>query len=412
MRILHITPSFQHPTMRGPTRHYHFLRELSRRHQITLLSLARGPVTDAAMQEISTYTERVLTFGTHSSNGNGHSVPHRLLSPLAREIELHGAVGRMRTAFRNLVRQEHFDVVFFHGKHLFPVIASTRLPVVADFCDATSMRKASRVQYLAAYRKPMAWLRYQQVCRLENRLRDKTPHLAFISERDRDAVLGGGVEAEIVPNGVDHHYWSRNASPASGNCIIFTGVMDYAPNADAAGVLIDDILPRLRATTPDAELLIVGRDPTPELQARARRTPGVRVTGTVEDVRPWLERAAVFVAPLRYGSGMQNKVLEALAMQVPVVASPVAAEGLRIGGVEPPLRVARDPGEFAAVTAQLLGDCDARKTLAEQGRRFVESTFSWETSALTLERMCLTAVGRVTALARPDGLGTVLEVAL
>ena len=108
MRIVHITPSFQHPTMRGPTRHYYFLRELSRRHQITLLSLARGPVTPAAMQEISTYAERVLTFGTHGThgtNGNGRSAPHRLLSPVAREIEVRGAVGRMRAAFRDLVRR-------------------------------------------------------------------------------------------------------------------------------------------------------------------------------------------------------------------------------------------------------------------------------------------------------------------
>jgi glycosyltransferase involved in cell wall biosynthesis len=412
MRILHITPSFQHPTMRGPTRHYHFLRELSRRNQVTLLTLARGPVTDVAMAEISSYAERVLTFGTHgAANGNGRA-RHGLLSPLAQELELRGAVGRMRAAFRELVRREPFDVVFFHGKHLFPVIASTRLPVVADFCDATSMRKASRIQYSPTYRKPMAWLRYQEVRRLENRLRRKTPHLAFISERDRDAVLGSRVEAEVVPNGVDHRYWSRTAPAPGGNCIIFTGVMDYAPNADAAGVLIDDIMPRLRATLPDLELLIVGRDPTPELQARARQVPGVHVTGTVEDVRPWLERAAVFVAPLRYGSGMQNKVLEALAMQVPVVTTPVVAAGLCTGGAEAPLRVAADADAFAAATARLLGDHPARAALAAEGRRFVESHFSWETSALKLERMCLTAVGRVTSSARPDRLGTLREVAL
>ena len=393
MRILHITPSFQHPTMRGPTRHYHFLRELSARHTITLLALSRGPITPEARDEMTSRTARLLSFATPDepeARRAGGAV--RLGCAAARELGTRAAVRRLRAAFRDESCRGGYDVVLFHGKHLFPVIADTALPVVTDFCDATSMRLRSRLHSAPLARRPLVWLRYQQVRQLEERLVRKTPHLAFISERDRDAVLGPGAPAAIIPNGVDHIYWKRRreARPA-GNSIIFTGVMDYAPNADGALQLVEHIAPRLRAALPDLEVLIVGRAPSAALRARAARLPGVQVTGFVEDVRPWLERAAVCVAPLRYASGMQNKVLEALAMQVPVVTTPVVAAGLRLNGAEPPLVTAGDPETFAQATLRLLRDATARMALARRGRRFVETNLCWKRSAEKLEEMCRTA---------------------
>ncbi len=395
MRILHLVPSFQHPTMRGPTRHYHFVRELSGRHKITLLALTRSEISQEAMAEMSSYTEQILAFRTHDK-------ARRLAASgrLGNELQVRRAVAAMRRAFRALLRQETFDVVLFHGKHLFPVIADCGLPVVADFCDATAMRVGTKLRFAPWPRKPLLWLRHRQVQGLEDRLARKAAHTAFISARDRDLVMGPGSQAKILPNGVDSGYWKRRpgTTPAP-NSIVFTGVMDYAPNEDAALHLIETIAPLVRREVPDLEVLIVGRDPSRRLRDLAHRHPGVHVTGFVEDMRPYLERATVCAAPLRYASGMQNKVLEALAMQVPVVATTVVSEGLRVNGTEPPVLAVRSDAEFAAATVHLLRNASDRLTLSMQGRRYVESHFCWARSAEKLERLCMDAVAQARATA-------------
>jgi glycosyltransferase involved in cell wall biosynthesis len=397
MRILHITPAFQHPSMRGSLRHYYFIRELSRRHSITLLSLTRQPMTKEAMDEMSQYTERILTFATHgAAETNGGGRWKRFLGArIGNELGVRQAASRMRRTFDTLVRTESFDVVLFHGKHLASVINDTRgLPLVIDFCDATSMRIRTTMRFAKVTRLPLLSARYLQVTRIEKRLLKRSPHGAFISARDRDAVLGRGSGAVVVPNGVDRRYWHRErGSQPRDNCIVFTGVMDYAPNEDAALLLIEKIVPLMRRAIPNLEVVIAGRDPSARLQERARKVPGVQVTGFVEDMRPYLERASVFVAPLRFAAGMQNKVLEAMAMQMPVVATPVVADGLRTGSAEAPVRVADGILDFAESTVDLLRHPSEREALAMQGRRFVEKHFSWKSSARMLEQMCLAAAG-------------------
>lgn len=414
MRILHITPALQHPTMRGPSRHYHFLRQLARRHEITLLSLTRTPPTREALEELGSYTDQIMTFGTHSAAPSGavQQWTRLLGSRIHNEVEVQRAVGRMRLAVRELLRSKPFDVVLFHGKHLFPAIDDLHLPVVVDFCDATSMRIDTKMRYAPEWFRPFLWARRRQVRGHENRLCRKTPHLAFISPRDRDAVLPPGRSASVVPNGVDHGYWQRSLdTEPSDKTIIFTGVMDYAPNDDAALYLLSEIVPYLQRAIPDLEVLIVGRDPSERLKVRARAIPGVQVTGFVEDMRPWLERAAVCVAPVRYASGMQNKVLEALAMRVPVVATPVVADGVHMDEGPAPLLTARDPLEFAEVTVRLLRDAEERRKLALEGRRFVEKHFSWRRSAAKLEQMCLTAAGMEADFLRRRQVSEYKEVA-
>jgi glycosyltransferase involved in cell wall biosynthesis len=387
MRILHLMPSFQHPTMRGPSRHYHFVRELSSRHRITLLALTRSDVPPEAMAEMESYTEEIFTFRTHAG------APTLPGARLRNEMQVRSAVARMRRQFQELLTRKAYDVVLFHGKHLYPVIADCPIPIVADFCDATSMRVATKLRFAPWTRKPLLWLRHQQVKRLERDLAGKTRHVAFISARDRHAVLGPHSDAVILPNGVDHRYWKRSSQDLPKNhSIIFTGVMDYAPNEDGALHLIQDIAPLLRRAVPDLEILIVGRDPSRRLRQAASQSPGVQVTGFVDDMRPYLERAAVCVAPLRYASGMQNKVLEALAMQVPVVSTSVVTEGLQVGGVEAPVLNARTAAEFAEATVRLLKSPDERARLSMRGRRFVENNFCWRRSAEQLERMFKTAV--------------------
>lgn len=400
MRILYITPAFQHPSVRGPTRCYYFMKELSKRHAITLLTLKRTEVSTEAMDEMNGYTEQMLVIDASTKSDRRNENEGGTLSILTRKIKgfinLSKKVKEMKSAFFRLLSEKNFDVVLFHGKSVFPVIEEfNELPIVIDFCDATSMRIRMRLLFANALKRVALVWRYQQMRKTEKKLLNKTPHLAFISCRDRDAVLGTqNHDVKIIPIGVDLDFWTRATKRTSTNCMVFTGIMNYRPNEDAALYLIEQILPLVRSSIPDFEVFIVGRNPSSELIQKARPYKDIKVTGFVDDVRTYLERGTIFVAPLRYASGIQNKVLEALAMEVPVVCTSIVADGLKFDDYEnPPVHVADGAEVFAGSIVNLLGREEEQVRLAAEGRRFVQKHFVWSQNAKQLERLCLKAVG-------------------
>jgi polysaccharide biosynthesis protein PslH len=280
-------------------------------------------------------------------------------------------------------------VVVISGKDTFPALRATDgVPVVVDVCDAASVRLRRELR-LARRRRLSRAVRLVEIERIERRLLESTPHVLFASARDRDAL--GASHGTVVPNGVDLGYWTRRARPSSAPLVAFTGVMSYRPNHDAALRLVTDVMPRVRARRADAAAIVAGRDPLPELRAAA--DPTVTVTGACPDLRPHLERAAVYCAPLRFASGIQNKLLEALAMELPVVTTSVAAAGLRAGDEEPPLVIADDDEELALAVARLLRDPAERARLGAAGRRYVERHFAWSRSVALLEAAMRAAAG-------------------
>jgi glycosyltransferase involved in cell wall biosynthesis len=166
--------------------------------------------------------------------------------------------------------------------------------------------------------------------------------------------------------------------------------MDYGPNEDAAIHFAENILPLIQQRQPEVQFWVVGKDPTERVRALADR-PGVHVTGGVPDVRPYLGKAGLFVCPLRYGTGVKNKLLAALAMQKPVVATRRSLDGLELRENED-LLVADEPAEFAAKVVQLIENPGQARRLARTGRAFVGDTYSWESSGKALEDVLLGAV--------------------
>ncbi|MEZ4713579.1 MAG: glycosyltransferase [Caldilineaceae bacterium] len=415
MKILYIIPTFQHPKVRGSDRHYHFVRELAQRHHITLLSLQRvDQIAPEALAEIRSWVDELHTFKVERNAVSGVAgllaKAPLIGKTLTEQAAVRESVEQMRRTFRRLAREENYDLVLFHGKDCFSVIEGWQeLPIVIDFCDATSLRVRTKMRHVSLPQKALLGLRHRQVRSIEKKMIQATPHLAFISQRDRTAVMGANSHAAVIPNGIDLAYWTRRTHNPDPQTLIFTGVMDYSPNEDAALHLIDNVLPHLQKEVPDVRVLIAGRNPTPALQERARAHKNVVVTGFVEDMRDYLEQAAVFVAPLRYASGMQNKLQEALAMQAPVVTTSVAANGLRVkDGQKLPLYVADAPESFAQRVVELLKRPDEQARLAAEGRQYAEAHFSWTRSAAQLEEMCMRAAG---SSALSPASGTLLPTA-
>jgi sugar transferase (PEP-CTERM/EpsH1 system associated) len=259
---------------------------------------------------------------------------------------------------------------------------------VVDFCDVDSDKWR---QYAEQKSFPMNLLyRYEarQLLRYERQVAREYDASLFVSAPEAELFrqLAPESSAKIghFSNGVDTDYFSPDAPHANPyaageRALVFTGAMDYWPNVDAVQWFAADIFPALRARYPDLRFYIVGSRPAPAVQALAQQ-PGVVVTGTVPDVRPYIRYAAVAVAPLRIARGIQNKVLEAMAMATPVVVSPQALEGIDAApGSE--LVLAPDAAAFGAAVAALLdGQRDAATAIGAAARARVQNNYSWSSN--------------------------------
>lgn len=406
MNILCVLPSLQHPTMRGSLRHHHLLRMLSRDHRVSVVAMSDTAVTDEARQDLSERCERLVVFRVQHALGRLDSLfgpstsMRRRALHRAQRVAAQKAMGR---AFRSLIDENGYDVVLLCGKALLPAVRGCGVPVVADFCDAASAQIRERLRYVRGVERLVQMFRFLERRRRENRLVAEGIPLAFITARDRALATRNGASAAhvVIPNGVDLEYWRRCGwSAARPRCLIFTGVMDFPPNEDAACHLIQDVMPLLRPYLPDVHMIIAGRAPTRRLMSAATGLEDVTVTGFVDDLRPWLERAELFVAPLRFASGLQNKVLEAFAMELPVVTTSAVAEGLVVrDGESPPIALADGPEETARAVRDLVADPDRRALLAARGRSYAERHFDWDRSGAMLGEFCIRGSGRVACSA-------------
>lgn len=393
MKILYVMPSILHPTIRGELRHYHFLTRLARQHEITLIVLNGNDVPQTVLDELKQLTTDVLRVGAPPPRrpvrrgiaGAMASLQWRLHKVLV----FRRGIAEMKQCVERLLRGGGFDLLLISGSDLYPIAEGPHdTPMVVDWCDTDSVRMRLALRHTGLIEWPMRFLRYRQMRRVEARVFRKLRHVTFVSRRDRDAAVGMARRGIVIPNGCDLAYWSRRGGER-GPRIVFTGVLDYEPNADAARYLLSTIAPLVRREIPGLEVIIAGRNPSPDVLALAAQAPGVTVTGSVPDLRPYLESAAVFVAPLRFASGMQNKILEAMAMELPVVTTPVAAAGFRVeGDEEPPLLVAGGARELAAHITRVIRDPGSAQRLGAEGRRYVTQHCDWERSARTLEQLC------------------------
>ncbi len=383
MRLLYITPAFPYPLTTGYLRHYFLIRELSRSHTVTLLSLVGSGFRDEDREAMMPFVERVITFPVAAGTRGGS-----LLVKGVRALTVGNAPARAlgRTAL-GLLAGQHYDGVIFTGKRTLAALPHLkRLPVVIDMCDAASTRIRGSLQHTHLPALPAQAVRYAKMRWTEAAMAARGDHLVFATCRDLEALYGTECgRASVVPQGVDAAYWTRRSSRLGRRTLVFGGAMNYPPNEDAALVLTEQITPRLRARFPDLEVLLVGRDPEERL-LRAARCHGVTVTGFVDDVRPYLERASLFVAPMRFGMGVQNKLLEALAMQIPVITTPLAADGLRTeDGNRAPVELASGADEFVERVARHLAQDDGEGQPYVAGRRYVEANFVWPRSVQKLE---------------------------
>lgn len=396
MRILFLTSRFPYPPLKGDSlRSYHQIRALSQRHQVALLSLSESPVGEPERARLAELCESVTIVPLPRRQALLNlalGAPSRL--PL--QVSYFHST-EFRHALNHLLTGDRFDVVHATLIRVLPYVWDLlRTPVAVDLIDSLTLNLQDR-------RMKVRWplrlgyeLEYSRVRRYEEEVVRHFEGLVVSSPADRQVL--GSDEVAVLPNGVDlggFPFYSHEArDPAT---VIFTGNMGYHPNEEAALWFAGEVWPLVRAASPQARFQVVGINPCDKVRGLSGAN-GIEVVGKVPDVAACLGRATVSVAPMNTGSGIQNKVLEAMSTGTPVVATATANRG--VGGTSGrDLLVADKPEELARAILRLLDDTQLRAHMGKAGRDFVERHFQWEAHAEGLERVyeqVLRSHGKIT----------------
>lgn len=412
MRILWVKIGGLWPlTTGGRLRSFHTLAWLSRQHQVTLVTTnGPGDDPDGLAAELP-HCDRVV------------SVPYvlpkrgsaRLAVALARSwlsrfpVDLWKCrVPAVQRQVRQMLQANRFDLCvadFLVATSNVPMWRSQDGPrnpgtvggdvPVVHFSHNVEHRLWQRLcrNESRLWRRALLEIEWRKMRRCEARACTDAQLTIAVSQADRDSLAALAPDARIraITTGVDISFFRPNGATEKPNSLVFTGAMDWYPNEDGILDFIDSTLPLVRRDIPDASLTVVGRNPTMRLRSAAARA-GVQITGTVQDVRPFVADAAVFVVPLRVGGGTRLKILEALAMGKSVVATTIGAEGLPLTNGEHFI-AADAPPDFARALVSLLREPARRKALGDAGRQLVEQHHSWAQVAAHFEQLCKEVVG-------------------
>jgi len=289
---------------------------------------------------------------------------------------------------RRLLARERFDLIFVYCSTMAQYVAGIRgIPKILDFVDMDSQKWLEYARYKPFPLSLGYWFEGKKLEREERRLAGLFDLCTATTRAEWETLESyrTGVATDWFPNGVDGDYFAPTSEPYDADTICFLGRMDYYPNQECMFDFCANVLPRIRARRPETKLLVVGADPSRAV-VKLGRLPGVTVTGSVPDVRSYLGRAALTVAPLKIARGTQNKILEAMAAGVPVVASRLAAGGVDAVANDHFL-VASTPEEYAQAVLQILDHPAQRQRLSAAGRERMLSHHAWNRSMQQLDRI-------------------------
>jgi sugar transferase (PEP-CTERM/EpsH1 system associated) len=384
VKILYLVHRLPYPPNKGDkVRSYHLLKHLAARHEVHLGTFIDDPDDEQYLPRV-----QALCASLHAARLSPRTAKllslRGLLTGEALSLPYYRDAGLQAWVDDTAARVGFDAVVVFSGVMAQYTRGLKHVKTLVDFVDVDS---AKWRDYAPEHAWPMSWLYRREFAKLlgfEQRVADAADCSFFVTDNEvalfrelsparelRLAALGNGVDADFfTPDTARSSPFAANELP-----LVFTGAMDYWPNVDAVTWFAADILPALRQRFPALRFHIVGRSPAPAVQALAGEA--INVTGTVPDVRPYLQHAAAVVAPLRLARGIQNKVLEAMAMSRPVVAAASCVRAITVDA-QPGLLPAEVEADYVERVSALLSDRSAADAAGRTARDFVLGAFSWD----------------------------------
>jgi len=387
MRVLLVSTAFPFPPRWGfAVRVYQLARQLAAHHEVTLLSYADRDDEHAAASLAGALDVELVRREPRSSAAKRLKQASALVAGRAFHANAVESP-EMQRAIDRLCAERGFDVVQLESSLLgtFEIPAPARV-VLDEHNIEHEVFQRMCANERSALRRAFYRAEHKRFRTFEESLWRRVDACVVTSGREKEIVeaVAPDTRTAVVPNGVDVEYFRPVADGTRPNSAVFNGVLDYRPNFDAACFLADEIWPRVRSHVPDAEIAIVGR--ASEADVRRLQGPGVTVTNEVPDVRPYLQRAAVVVVPIRIGGGTRFKVIEGLAVGKAVVSTTLGAEGI---AVEPGVNIlfADDAEAFAENVVTLFGERSSADELGRAGRELVERRYSWDYAGGCLEAL-------------------------
>jgi sugar transferase (PEP-CTERM/EpsH1 system associated) len=394
MNLLWIKTELLHPIDKGgKIRTYNMLKELKREHRITYLALDDGRADSSARERANEYCHELVCIPQRQrekfTTGFYGELFWNLLSPLPYAIKKYAS-----RALRQEIARRAGDCDIAVCDFLAPaanVPANFGKPALLfqHNVEATIWKRHCEVQS-NLLKKAYLFAQWKKMRAFERRMCRSFEAVIAVSREDREQMQREyGVENIFdVPTGVDTEFFRPpGAEKSAPHNLVFTGSMDWLPNEDAIRYFTEQIMPRIKSQIPDVTLTVVGRNPYPSLVELAQHDNSIIVTGRVDDVRPYMERAAAYVVPLRVGGGTRLKIFEAMAMEKAIVSTSIGAEGLPVtGGAE--LLLADTPEAFAAAVVKVLQNPTFAQEMAQRAAMLVRAEFGWQKVAERFANVC------------------------
>jgi sugar transferase (PEP-CTERM/EpsH1 system associated) len=401
VKLLWLKSELLHPVDKGGRiRTYQMLKRLKREHEVTYLSFVNPDDPPDASDQAAEYCDRLVRVPLDEPRRFSarfyRDLAFNLGSPLPYALQKYRSPAMRRAIERELSEGGHAVVV---SDFLVP---SVNLPSCRPAVSVLFQHNVESMIWRRHYetetgmvKKAFFFDQWRKMYWYERAACRRFDVVITVSRADRDQICAEFRANDVydVPTGVDTDYFKPVDCPPSPTELVFTGSMDWMANEDAVIYFAESILPSITRAVPDVSLTVVGRNPTKRLLSLAEQNRRIRVTGRVEDIRPYVARAAAFVVPIRVGGGTRLKIFEAMAMAKPVVSTTVGAEGLPVReGRE--LLIADDPERFAQAVVSVLTDAQLAKRIGEQAHLYVNEQFGWERAASAFAHICERAARR------------------
>ena len=376
MKILFLSLRCPYPPHRGDRiRAYHFIKQLAQRHSLTVVCFVESDEDIDNLKHLYPFCDRIecVRFQRNHARLNALS---RCLSKQPFQLHYWRAKEMQRT-IDEVLDESDFDLIQVQFFRMAQYVSTLQeIPRVLDLADSMALNLSRRAALDRSIKRPLVKLEERRARRYELEITKAFDWATVVSPFDQDYLLQQDetLNLSVVPMGVDLKYFQPTTTKPEPH-LLFTGTMSYFPNSDAVLYFTQEIFPIIRKARPELTFYVVGNYPPQHIQQLANGRDIV-VTGHVPDTRPYFEQAAVFVAPLRSGSGMQAKNLEAMGMGVPVVTTSIGALGLDANRGQD-LLVADTPDAFAKHVLDLMEDPAHRQTVGNAGRKLVETKYDW-----------------------------------
>ncbi len=384
MKILVVLPRFPYPLEKGDKlRAYHQIRCLAKNNDVSLFCVSHNAVADKDIEQLKPYCSSIKVVKP-SKITLFFSILKAFFSIDSLQVGGYWNTKKIRMEYLRFEREQRPDVLYCQMIRTMEWVKKSKVPKVLDFQDCLSKNVERRMYKAKGLERKMLHYEFKMLRSCEYDAFSVYDAFTIISCPDRDAIPHRrNDEIAVLPNGVDTtHFYPRTCEK---HCdVLFCGNMHYPPNIDAALYLAKEVMPLVWKERPTTKLMLAGANPVSAV--RNLQSDRVAVTGWVEDMTDCYAKAKLFVAPMQIGTGLQNKLLEAMAMKLPCITSTLANNAL-CANEQTQVAIAHTPQEYADKILQLLTDSDKAATLARNGYDYVLAKYTWDTYTAELEQI-------------------------